>query len=72
MFTPQEAALDALENKYGRNTETATRVITEDHIGFRLVSVRWGNKADGKPLWLSATGETWEEALDALAKRVKR
>lgn len=72
MHTPQEAALDALEKKYGRNHPAKeANVITEDHVGFRLVGVRRPEGYAGKARYIVATGSTWREALGALGQKVK-
>lgn len=71
-FSEQEAALDALEKKYGRNHPAKeANVITEDHIGFRLVGVRRPEGYQGKAKYVTATGDTWRDALNALAGKVK-
>lgn len=58
-LTAQEIALRQAQRLYGKES------FTEDHLHFRRIGVKRGDDT------FSAIGDTWEDALHRLARKVK-
>lgn len=57
-WSPQQYALDRVQREFGDTS------FTEDHEAYRRV----GTRQDGRTL--SAIGETWDQAIEALRAKV--
>ena len=58
-MTKQEQVLDVMKKQYGKTA------FTEDHVEYRRVGFR------GKSGTVSEIGDTWQEAIDLLGKKVQ-